>query len=511
MGAMISSIANGVKDMADLKVATKWDSNGNPIDWRHLKEGDFTLAGEQVGKIVSTLGKKLSEVYEADEIGIFKQGLTFKDGKLESGDTPIMRVLNAATTMGIAMSSIAGGVKDIADLRITEYDINGKPTGNFIEPDFEKAAKNTGEVVSTLARAIIDIYNDPKNKGMFDDVVVYTTTKSGLFGWNKNTDKHVYDSPIVKVLSSAKNLGQFISDCAAAIKEISDLHFVDSNGNKVNIDIIKEGDDIKKKINKIVTCLGNAIVESYESGKDTYFNTEWVGYQHIPTSVETIKKIIEGTTKSISSIYETVKLINKPDEFNTNWDILVKGIVSPFESLSSENVDKAINFNDSVKQSTEGIVTSINSLDIAKVDKFVELTRELNTLSDNMGDMGQVISALNGRINETLGNLSDKLEIASKAIKESDEAQDKRQKKIKENTKELKEIMKTPLKVNFTADKETLGNIDDKLKANTSGTNNTPDPSDLGSTSTNNNSINVAAIENLAGILQEILNTLREK
>ena len=72
--------------------------------------------------------------------------------------------------------------------------------------------------------------------------------------------------------------------------------------------------------------------------------------------------------------------------------------------------------------------------------------------------------------------------------------------------------MKTPLKVNFTADKETLGNIDDKLKANIGGTNNTPDPSSSGSTSSNNNSnINVAAIENLAGILQEILNTLREK
>jgi hypothetical protein len=510
MGNMISTIANGVKDMADLKIATKWDSNGNPIEWRHLIKDDFTLAGEQVGKIVSTIGKKLSEVYEADKIGIFKQGLTFKDGKLEGGDTPIMRVLNAASSMGVAMSSIAGGVKDMADLRITEYDINGKPTGNFIEPDFEKAAKNTGEVVSSLARAIIDTYNDPKNKGMFDEVVTYTTTSKG---WGrKETHKHVSDSPIVKVLSSAQYLGQFISDCAAAIKEISDLHFVDSNGNKVTIDIIKEGDSIKQKINKIVTCLGNAITESYASGKDTYFNTEWVGYQHIPTSVETIKKIVEGTTKSISSIHETVKLIDKPEEFNTNWDKLVKGIVSPFESLSTENVDKAINFNDSVKQSTEGIVTSINSLDVAKVDKFVELTRELNTLSDNMGDMGQVISALNGRINETLGNLSDKLEIASKAIKESDEAQDKRQKKIKENTKELKEIMKTPLKVNFTADKETLGNIDDKLKANTGGTNNTPDPSSSGSTSSNNNSnINVAAIENLAGILQEILNTLREK
>jgi hypothetical protein len=313
MGGMISSIANGVKDMADLKIAIDWDKDGNPIKYRRLTSDDFTQATKSINEIITVVGKKIGEIYEEDEIGIFQQGLTFKDGKLEGGDTPIMRVLTAAEAMGVAMSSIAGGVKDMADLRIEEYDSNGKKTGNFKKlgpDDFTEAAKNVGLVTTTLAVSLEKVYKD--HHEMFDEVVTYTTHKSGVLGLSRTTDKHVSDAPIVKVLSSAGNLGTFISDCATAVKEMSDLKFINSEGKAVKIDLIKDlgtNGTVRKNIKTVVTCIGETLVNLYNSGYKTYFNPDWAGFENMEDSMSASKSIVSNSLEYIAEINDTLKML----------------------------------------------------------------------------------------------------------------------------------------------------------------------------------------------------------
>jgi hypothetical protein len=61
---------------------------------------------------------------------------------------------------------------------------------------------------------------------------------------------------------------------------------------------------------------------------------------------------------------------------------------------------------------------------------FIELASELSHLSESLGNLEDFTEALNGKITETLGKLAEKLEFAANTIKESDKAQDKRQKLI---------------------------------------------------------------------------------
>lgn len=487
MGGMISSIANGVKDMADLKIATKWDKEGNPTAYRRLKQYDFIEAAKSINEIITVVGKKIGEIYKEDKIGIFQQGLTFKDGKLEGGDTPIMRVLTAANSMGTAMSNIAGGVKDLADLRIEEYDNYGNKTGRFkklLPADFTEASTNVGLVTTTLAKAIEKVYND--TPWLFDEVVTYTTYKTGFLGLSRRTDKHESEAPIVKVLSSAENLGIFISDCATAVKEMIDLKFTNSEGKTIKIDPDKdlgENGTVKKNIAAVVTCLGKSLVNIYDAGANTYFNPDYEGYWKIENSFNKSKSIISNSLETITEISSTLENVKKQQDLVTKWEYLITGIYRPINNgtLTLEKSKTLQNTFANLKGEIKEVVTTINSIDEEKTDKFIQLANELSQLSFNLGDMSKFVEALDGKINSTLALLAAKLEVAANAIKESENAQNKRQLLIDKNTKKIESVMKMPMTVTLTKE-NSLGRSTSSISGSgggsvsmsTSTVNNTP-------------------------------------
>ena len=62
MGKALAGIAAGVQHMADLRFPTKWDKDGNPIEFRTLIEDDFKNLGENTKKIVLALSSTFSEI-----------------------------------------------------------------------------------------------------------------------------------------------------------------------------------------------------------------------------------------------------------------------------------------------------------------------------------------------------------------------------------------------------------------------------------------------------------------
>lgn len=66
MGRALSGIAAGVQNMAELRFPTKWDKNGNPIEFRTLTEDDFTAVGTNTQLIVKALSETFSEVGSSD-------------------------------------------------------------------------------------------------------------------------------------------------------------------------------------------------------------------------------------------------------------------------------------------------------------------------------------------------------------------------------------------------------------------------------------------------------------
>ena len=62
MGKALTGIATGVQAMADLRFPTKWDKNGNPIEFRQLTDDDFTRVTINTQRIVSALSSTFGKI-----------------------------------------------------------------------------------------------------------------------------------------------------------------------------------------------------------------------------------------------------------------------------------------------------------------------------------------------------------------------------------------------------------------------------------------------------------------
>lgn len=514
MGGAISSIALGVKDMADLKVIDKWDSNGNPVSYRHLTNTDFTLAADNTSLIINALGDALIAIYNNPKNkGMFDKPLmyNYKDGMQYEGLSPLERVLVTANSMGSAISSIALGIKEMANLSVVKsYDKNGNPAEviKLDAKELENAKQQTSDVVTALFEAINKVYND--NPDLF---------KKPINVWTGNEDYSKL-TPVEKVISSSKSLGNAIAEAATGIQDIASLHYTayDANGKTKTISLqnnmLTTNGVLYNRIKMMFSVLGNSISAAYILGKDTYFNPEWEAFANITTSMESITKIVNTGSSTITSLYSA---LNDKD-FSKNgetWQKAINDLLDPFTNtkiVNTNTLDKLNKFSTTDFSKLEQFTKSINSLDDKKTDKFIELTKTLVELQNSMKDMNQFINLLNSKLSNTLSDLSNKLEFASKTIKESDKAQDKRNEFIKENTRKLKEVMETPMKIELTKSDFDLDSlISGSLGSNESGTNNTPDMSGYtNNTSGGMSEENTEALMNISDNTEKILNIIKE-
>jgi len=113
MGRALAGIAMGVQSMADLKFPTKWDKDGNPIEFRTLTTEDFAKVSTNTQLIVTALSKTFSEVGSSEAA----QGSTwFTSSDYEKGIKVVKKMgdplaaladyVNAFTKEGITLKEI---------------------------------------------------------------------------------------------------------------------------------------------------------------------------------------------------------------------------------------------------------------------------------------------------------------------------------------------------------------------------------------------------------------------
>ena len=59
--SVIGSMSNTIQNIASLSIPIGFDNNGKPIGYRHMMKDDFTAASENIGKIMETLLKSISD------------------------------------------------------------------------------------------------------------------------------------------------------------------------------------------------------------------------------------------------------------------------------------------------------------------------------------------------------------------------------------------------------------------------------------------------------------------
>ena len=326
MGEMLGKIAQGLQSYAELKFPIKWDEAGNPIDFKALSESDFENAGNNIAKVISTMGESIMGVYKGNEE-------MFETDPEKHPDSIFSKVVEGCSMMGEMISSIAEGIQAYAELRMpTAFDKNGKPIAfkQLNDGVFGKAAENIATIISTIGGAIDKAFYE--HKDWFEHK---TLKKAGGFLGTKTVEEpDPNDPPFIAAMQGCTMMGAMISSIAKGIQDYAnlDMPLYDATGKeigrqKLNDNIFTTAGD---NIDQIITTIGNAIQKTYDSHKELFDGEK----------MKDIVKACSNMGQMISSISKGIQAyanLSYPIEWND------KGIAIKYQQLTDEEITSAGN------------------------------------------------------------------------------------------------------------------------------------------------------------------------
>lgn len=362
MGKMIAKIAEGVKDMADLKIAIY--KGTDKVGYRRLTEPDFKNAAENISKIVTTLGYALLDLYDKAPEGMFDSGWL---GNMIGVKTPFGRIVTGCTGLGKMISSIAKGVKDMADLRIPIYGADGKQKGTrpLGFKDFKNAAENTQKIVSCLGNSILALKDNPNAKWMFEDQSI--VFKDGTC------------SRFSQIVTALKGIGSLMSETAKGVKDVADLRIqkYDSNGKllkgqyeKIPIKSLRPGGTVYNNVTALMSCIPAAVMAIYNAHrKDWFEDSGWFNHDGSTSPFAKVKNCLGGLDKLVAANVKSIKSILdlkidplKMIELSSIISLMISSVPNAvMKATMDENQEKLRPFFEDAKDNIKKISSSYSS------------------------------------------------------------------------------------------------------------------------------------------------------
>lgn len=390
MGKMISKIAEGVKDMAELKIPIY--KGTYKVGYRNLTEPDFKNAAKNISKIVTTLGYALLDLYDKAPEGMFDSGWL---GNMIGVKTPFGRIVTGCTGLGKMISSIAKGVKDMAELRIPIYGADGKQKGTrpLGYKDFINAKLNTKRIVSCLGNAIMDLKNNPNAEWMFEDQSV--VFKDGTC------------SRFSQIVTALKGIGSLISETAKGVKDVADLRIqkYDSNGKllkgqyeKIPIESLRPNGTVYNNVTALMSCIPAAVMAIYDdpNNKDWFEDSGWFNNDGSTSPFAKVKNCLGGLDKLVAENVKSIKSI-----LDLKLDKTKMNNLSAIISLMISSVPNAV-----MKATMD--------------ENQEELRPFFENAEDNIKKISSSYSSYTKLLNNIVSSYSDILKLKSKFGKEDD-------------------------------------------------------------------------------------------
>ena len=282
MGDTIGSIAQAIGEYAQLNIPISWDSNGNPIDYKQLKDTDIELASTNISKIISTLGLTFIALRNGGVVNFSNPNKPTidPDDQLkqlaremfnENKDGTIFsRVVESCAYIGDVISSIAEGVAMYAS---STYKLPDGSVKSLYDFDFETAGANIGKVITTIGGAIMKAFSN--NTEMFTVPTIGESSLSfaGLIklSFGKKEQKTT-GTPFEQVMNSVGKMGGIISSIAQGVSQLASSKVqVYENEKWVDKPIDKT---VAKKaaetIGIVITTLSNAIITQYKKNQSLF-------------------------------------------------------------------------------------------------------------------------------------------------------------------------------------------------------------------------------------------------
>ena len=362
MGKMIAKIAEGVKEMAELKIPIY--KGTDKVGYRNLTEPDFKNAAKNISKIVTTLGYALLDLYDKAPEGMFDSGWL---GNMIGVKTPFGRIVTGCTGLGKMISSIAKGVKDMADLRIPIYGADGKQKGTrpLGFKDFKNAAENTQRIVSCLGNSILALKDNPNAEWMFEDQSI--VFKDGTC------------SRFSQIVTALKGIGSLISETAKGVKDVADLRIqkYDSNGKllkgqyeKIPIESLRPNGTVYNNVTALMSCIPAAVMAIYDAhSKDWFEDSGWFNHDGSTSPFAKVKNCLSGLDKLVAENIKSIKSILdlkldplKMIELSSIISLMISSVPNAvMKATMDENQEELRPFFEDAKDNIEKISSSYSS------------------------------------------------------------------------------------------------------------------------------------------------------
>ena len=264
LGKLISMIASGVQDYADLKIPIKWNKDGKAVNFKSMSPKDVQSAADNVKYVIECLAGSLIKLYEENP-KMFNDDSIFSFMGEKPGNTPLSRTISVTMKIGKLISSIASGVQDFAELKIPiAWNKDGKAVNfkSMSPKDIQGASDNVKYVIECLAKSLISLYTE--NEKMFTDDSIFS-----FMGENPG------NTPLSRTISVNMKLGKLISSIADGVQKFGNLLIPiawNKDGKAIKFQSMSDSDIQKaaENVKYIVSTLGNALMESYDEHTDWY-------------------------------------------------------------------------------------------------------------------------------------------------------------------------------------------------------------------------------------------------
>ena len=432
IGEALSLIGQGIKDWSDLRIVSKYDKKGRPIEYISITSGLFQKAKNNIAKTVLALAEAIVDVYDhAKDKKVFADptGIGFLD-------SPFAIIMKSLRYMGDVLNNTALAIACYASDQFPIFDKNGniiKKQNGEIEyitinsTKISNAEEKIKEVLTALGNAINNVVNGP-NKTLFQD---YLGT----------------DAPAIVAAEAMSNMGNALNTMIDVIKKLNEIKLENIN--------LK---DIKEKIGKL---LGGTISimslfmkpsknhllisNNGRGGLSGWFKDMWSGDQTYADYInENLSDIIEAT-KAIDSlvnllnpVFESIaglgKLLSENDEhlkYLANSTNFVTTLNNTFDSinlinktlyaklrtkiydLTNKQTISYAEFNKNVENIIKSLKSLFKSIDEFIVDynkhvktysSFKNKNVHIQTISNTMSDLIAILNKYGGISDETYKN-----------------------------------------------------------------------------------------------------------
>lgn len=333
----VGAMAQVIESLANLRIATKFDKNGKPIDFREMTEDDFTNAGKNIGTIMTSIVTALSDPQLSSNLLLLESKAIENIGGVLSSMSGLKNIVDVVQQM--AHMSVA-----------TAWNSEGKPI-KFTQITEQQRADAITNAITLMTEFLAGISSETVINNLEDmnrrSRKALESVMSSCSGLKNLVDviKEVSNYDNAKIITEVGKVGTFVTEYISVYSKITGENGIKSN--KVSEERFEMFKDFVEETKKFTSIKSDALKANVDS---------------FTTFVDKANSIDTNKIKTVKDMFAEMTELSKSmkGDFDKLADVLSDKLVVVLEKL--QETISGIPTNVSVSQNTVSQNKSANTV-----------------------------------------------------------------------------------------------------------------------------------------------------